>query len=59
MRAELLFSHHNNNNKTVISEIKDVLTNLTVVNISQYIGLSNNHLFHPKLMPCYVSIISQ
>lgn len=36
----------------------EVLTNLTVVIISQYIGISNNYVVHLKLIQCYANHIS-
>ena len=37
----------------------DVLTNLIVVIILQYIIIPNHHIVHLKLIHCYMSIISQ
>ena len=37
----------------------EVLTNLIVVIISQYIHISNHYVVHLKLTQCYMSIISQ
>lgn len=38
--------------------MRDVLTNLIVVNISKYIHISNHHVVHLKLTVLYVNYIS-
>ena len=35
----------------------DVLTNITVVIISQHINVSKQHIAHPKLSQCYINYI--
>lgn len=44
--------HHQNG-----SDVKDVLTSPTVVNMLQYIHVSNHHVIYLKLIQCYMSII--
>ena len=36
----------------------EVLTNLSVINISQYIHVSNPHILPLKLTQCYINYIS-
>ena len=39
--------------------VMEVLTNLSVVIISQYIHIPNHHVIHLELTQCYMSLISQ
>lgn len=42
------------------SEIKDVLTNLIVANVSQYVHVSiHHHVVHVKLPQCSMSVLCQ
>lgn len=45
--------------KGYLCEVKDVLTNLVMVNILQYIQISSYHIVHLKLTQGYMSIMSQ
>lgn len=38
--------------KKEVKNTEDVLTNLTVVHISQYVPVSNHHIVHLKLTQC-------
>ena len=45
--------------KMWLCKVMDVLTNLSVVIILQYIGVLNHHIVYLKLTQSFMSIISQ
>ena len=52
-------SHHKKNPQTLqLYDVMEVLTNLIVVIILQYVFVSNHHIIHLKLTQCHVNYIS-
>lgn len=51
-RLDLNYSHHN-------YAMWEMLANITMAIILQYISVSNHNVVHPKLTQFYMSIISQ
>ena len=59
-RVDFKSSHHTHPHAHTHcnSEVIDMLTNLIVVIILQYIGISNYYIVHLKITQCYMPIIS-